>query len=113
MPSCLLLYFFTARALRSCVSCMPPDPSNHGARHPTVAPFAVFRGQNIRFEGSQEEFQLVVEASSAPVAVFPAEALTDLRCCVFGKLYLKKVRHDAPFRLDNPAPAREPKRGFH
>lgn len=48
--------------------------------------------QTIRFEGSQEEFQLVVEASSAPVAVFPAEALTDLRCCVFGKLYLKKVR---------------------
>eukprot|EP00903_Cladosiphon_okamuranus_P020361 g18681.t1 len=48
--------------------------------------------KTIRFEGSQEEFQLVVEASSAPVAVFPAEALTDLRCCVFGKLYLKKIR---------------------
>lgn len=51
--------------------------------------------QTIRFEGSQEEFQLVVEASCVPVAVFPAEACTDLRCCVFGKLYLKKVRADS------------------
>lgn len=33
----------------------------------------------------------MVEASSVPVAVFPEEARTDLRCCVFGKLYLKKV----------------------
>lgn len=46
----------------------------------------------IRFEGSLEEFQLVVEASSAPVAVFPAEPLTDLLCCVVGKLYIKKVQ---------------------
>lgn len=47
--------------------------------------------QTIRFDGTDEEFQLVVEASSSPVAVFLAEACTDLRCCVFGKLYLKKV----------------------
>lgn len=45
----------------------------------------------IRFEGSREEFELVVEASSAPVSVFPAETCTDLRCCVVGKLYVKKV----------------------
>ena len=45
----------------------------------------------IRFEGTDEEFQLVVEASSSPVPVFPAEACIDLRCCVFGKLYIKKV----------------------
>lgn len=32
-----------------------------------------------------------MEATSAPVAVFPAEACTDLRCCVFEKMYLKKV----------------------
>ncbi|CAM9380764.1 unnamed protein product, partial [Hapterophycus canaliculatus] len=59
------------------------------------APLAVgdFRAvKTIRFDGSEEEFQLVVEASSAPVAVFLAEACTDLRCCVFGKLYLKKIR---------------------
>lgn len=47
--------------------------------------------QTIRFEKSDEEFDLVVEASSAPVTVFPAEVCTDLRCCVLGKLYLKKV----------------------
>lgn len=47
--------------------------------------------QTVRFEKSEEEFDLVIEASSAPVRVFPAEACTDLRCCVFGKLYLKKV----------------------
>lgn len=34
----------------------------------------------------------MVEAASAPVAVFPEEVCTDLRCCVFGKLYMKKVR---------------------
>ena len=72
----------------------PWAPRSHGGRPPqhprALIPFPCV--QTIRFEGSQEEFQLVVEASSAPVAVFPAEALTDLRCCVFGKLYLKKVR---------------------
>lgn len=35
---------------------------------------------------------MVVEAFSSPVAVFLAEPCIDLRCCVFGKLYLKKVR---------------------
>lgn len=34
---------------------------------------------------------MVVEASSAPVAVYAAEPRIDLRCCVLGKLYLKKV----------------------
>ncbi|CAM9575435.1 unnamed protein product, partial [Sphacelaria rigidula] len=46
----------------------------------------------IKFEGSLDEFRLVVEASSAPVAVFPEEPSTDLRCCVVGKLYIKKIR---------------------
>ncbi|CAN0059637.1 unnamed protein product, partial [Ectocarpus sp. 12 AP-2014] len=56
----------------------------------TVGDFQVVK--TIRFEGSEEEFRLVVDASSAPVAVFPAEACTDLRCCVFEKMYLKKIR---------------------
>ncbi|CAN0209764.1 unnamed protein product, partial [Ectocarpus sp. 8 AP-2014] len=56
----------------------------------TVGDFQVVK--TIRFDGSEEEFRLVVEASSAPVAVFPAEACTDLRCCVFEKMYLKKIR---------------------
>lgn len=58
---------------------------------PTFARCASFSFQTVRFDGCDEEFQLVVEASSAPVAVFLLEACTDLRCCVFGKLYLKKV----------------------
>ena len=60
----------------------------------TFAPLApgYFREERIlHFEGTDETINITIVATSIKVPIYVAEPVVDLQCCVYGKLYRKKV----------------------